>query len=223
MHKKYFYCLEADGAGGGGDAGGAANVGGADVGSSGNVGGDPNTSNAVPKTSIFDRPMDNQPAPEPAANNPQQPVDTTVPENYEFNLAEGLTISEQLKERFTKIAKDAKLTQAQANALMDMHGETMLELLHSGEKQQQEWEAECGKQGLLSKEKLGYAVEALNVFGGDEVKQVLIDTGAATHPAVMKMLQTIGELIHEDSNKEGATKPVQKEDIGSILFNNSKY
>lgn len=218
MKYKWFRVfLEADGAGGGGgDIGGAGDN---------NVGdglGDDNTGDVGAgnnKPSIFDKPIDNQ----PADNEQQKPKESVVPEEYEFKLGEGLSISDELKARFTKVAKEAKLTQAQADALMDMHSETMLELIKAGENQAAEWEAECGKQGLLSKEKLGYAVETLNVFGGDEAKRVLIETGAANHPAVMKMLQTIGELIHEDTNKEGANKTPEKEDLGAILFSNSKY
>ena len=214
MKKKFWQLfLEADGAGGGstGDGG----TGGAD-----NAGGNPPAGGEnTPKPSIFDKPVDD-PKPEPPADNP---ADNTVPEEYEFKLGEGLSISDALKARFSKVAKEASLSQEQVNALMDMHSETMLEVLQAGEKQAADWEAECKAQGLLSKEKLGYAVEALNVFGGDEAKQVLIETGAANHPAVMKMLQTIGELIHEDTNKEGDNKPQDKQDLGAILFANSKY
>ena len=217
-----YFQMEADGVGGG--EGGTDNAGNAAGGGANTdaAGADNNTAGAGEgsgqKLSIFDK-ADNQ------DNNtaPDNPQDMQVPENYEFKLSEGLTISDELKARFTKVAKEAKLTQAQANALMDMHSETMLELINAGEKQAAEWEAECSKQGLLTKERLGYAVEALNVFGGTEAKQVLIETGAANHPAVMKMLQAIGELIHEDTNKEGASKPPDQKDLGAILFSNSKY
>jgi len=209
--------MEADGVGGG--AGIDSNVG-ADNSGNDMAGADNNSQGAGDtKLSIFDKPLGD----EPAADNQPKPEETVVPEEYEFKLGEGLSISDELKARFTKIAKEAKLSQAQASALLDMHSETMLDLIKAGENQASEWEAECGKQGLLAKEKLGYAVEALNVFGGDEAKKALIETGAANHPAVMRMLQTIGELIHEDTNKEGATKPPSKEDLGAILFSNSKY
>lgn len=218
MKYKWFRVFfEADGAGGGGgDSAGAGNNP-ADNSLGDNSDGDMGAGNDKPN--IFDKHLDNQ----PAGEEQQKPEESVIPEEYEFKLGEGLSISDELKARFTKVAKEAKLTQAQANALLDMHSETMLELIKAGEDQAAEWEAECGKQGLLAKEKLGYAVEALNVFGGDEAKRVLIETGAVNHPAVMTMLQTIGELIHEDTNKEGASNPPVKEDLGAILFSNSKY
>ena len=209
MQKRYWFqrFLEADGAGGG-DVGGADNGGAPDNSNAGTEGGEA-------KPNIFDLPKDN--APENTDNNP------TVPEEYQFNLGEGLTISDDMRTRFTQVAKEAKLTQGQTDALMQMHSEMMLELINAGDKQAEEWAEECSKQGMLTPEKLGYANEALKVFGGDEVKNVLIQTGAANHPAIMRMLQTIGELIHEDSNKEGASKPPNNNDLSTILFPNSKY
>lgn len=208
--------LEADGVGGGGaaDGGNPADNGGGNPAASGNPAGDADGGGGE-KHNIFDS-VETHDDQEAAADN-------KVPEEYEFKLGEGLSISDAMKERFSKVAKEANMTQAQANALMDMHSETMLEVLQAGEKQAADWEAECKAQGMLTKEKLGYAVEALNVFGGDEAKKVLIETGAANHPAVMRMLQTIGELIHEDSNHEGENKTQTKDDIGAILFANSKY
>lgn len=206
--KKFFQLfMEPDGAGSG-DGGIIDNGGAPDTGGTGGA-----------KPNIFDNLVD------PPNDPPTPPPDNTpsVPEEYEFKLGEGLSISDALKERFTKVAKEASLSQEQVNALMDMHSETMMEVIQAGEKQASDWEAECKEQGLLTKEKLGYAVEALNVFGGDDAKRVLIETGAANHPAVMRMLQSIGELIHEDTNKEGDNKPQSKEDLGAILFANSKY
>lgn len=169
------------------------------------------------KLSIFDKPVDIEPAKQEPADKP------AVPEEYQFNLGEGLSISDELKARFTKVAKESNMTQQQADALMKMHSEAMLEVMQAGDKQAAEWESESVKQGLCTKEKLGYAVEAIKVFGGDEVRDILIQTGVANHPAVLGFLERIGELIHEDSNKEGQTKPADTKDLGAILFANSKY
>lgn len=150
---------------------------------------------------------------------PEAPV---VPEEYNFNLAEGLTISDELKGQFTKIAKGANLTQDQVDALMKMHCDTILDFTRQAENQANEWATECEKQGLLKDENITLAKEAIATFGGDEVMQVLVDTGAANHPAVMKMLQTIGGLIHEDKPVNGDNASKQKDDA-DILFANSKY
>lgn len=145
-----------------------------------------------------------------------------VPEEYTFNLAEGLTISDELKTKFTEVAKGASLKQDQVDALLKMHCDTILDFTRQAENQANEWASECDKQGLLKPERIALAKEAISVFGGEDVMNVLIDTGAANHPAVMKMLQTIGELIHEDKPVDGATDT--KKTVGAdILFPNSKY
>lgn len=146
-----------------------------------------------------------------------------VPENYEFNLGEGLTITDEQKAAFTAIAKEAKLTQAQADGLLKMHSEILSGYMHEAEEAVEKNIAECQKLGLTSKENLGYAKAAVDMFGGSDAMQVLVDTGAINHPAVCKLFVTIGQLISEDNPPDshvGGGKTVRPEDV---LFPNSKY
>ena len=152
-------------------------------------------------------------------NNPPAPV---VPESYEFNLGEGLTITDELKGKFTEIAKGAKLTQEQANALIDMHSSILLDYMHQTEAKVNGWVDECQKAGYLSEENLGYAKSAINYFGGSDAMNALVETGAINHPAVFKMVMTIGQLISEDAPPKGEP-PKGPKNSADILFPNSKY
>lgn len=146
-----------------------------------------------------------------------------VPENYEFNLGEGLTITDEQKAAFTAIAKEAKLTQAQADGLLKMHSEILSGYMHEAEEAVKKNIAECQKLGLTTKENLGYAKAAVDMFGGSDAMQVLVDTGAINHPAVCKLFVNIGQLISEDNPLDshvGGGKTVRPEDV---LFPNSKY
>lgn len=146
-----------------------------------------------------------------------------VPESYEFNLGEGLTITDEQKAAFTAIAKEAKLTQAQADGLLKMHSEILSSYMHEAEEAVEKNIAECQKLGLTTKENLGYAKAAVDMFGGSDAMQVLVDTGAINHPAVCKLFVTIGQLISEDNPPDshvGGGKTVRPEDV---LFPNSKY
>ena len=146
-----------------------------------------------------------------------------VPENYEFNLGEGLTITDEQKAAFTAIAKEAKLTQAQADGLLKMHSEILSGYMHEAEEAVEKNIAECQKLGLTTKENLGYAKAAVDMFGGSDAMQVLVDTGAINHPAVCKLFVNIGQLISEDNPLDshvGGGKTVRPEDV---LFPNSKY
>lgn len=214
MRKKWMFFLSPDG----GDAGGGEGGAGADGGAGGDGGA------AGGSKSVFDNPAggsadsgaDNSAGGDGGAG--------TVPESYEFNLGEGLTITDEQKTAFTAIAKDAKLTQAQADSLLKMHSEIINGYMHSAEDAIEKNIAECQKLGLTSQENLGFAKTAVDTFGGSEAMQVLIDTGAINHPAVCKLFVTIGQLISEDKPADthvgGGKGTPRAEDI---LFPNSKY
>lgn len=207
MRKKWLFFLAPDGGDAGGGEGGAGGDGGAAGGSK----------------SVFDNPDGSG-----DASGDGNPADAggagEVPENYEFNLGEGLTITDEQKTAFTAIAKDAKLSQAQADSLLKMHSEIINGYMHAAEDAVEKNIAECQKLGLTSQENLGFARTAVNTFGGSEAMQVLIDTGAINHPAVCKLFVTIGQLISEDKPADthvgGGKGTPRAEDI---LFPNSKY
>lgn len=215
MRKKWLFFLAPDGGDAGGGEGGA--------GGDGSTGGDGGTAGG--SKSIFDNPDGGSNPPGDGSGNPAgDGVSGEVPESYEFNLGEGLTITDEQKTAFTAIAKDAKLSQAQADSLLKMHSEIINGYMHEAEEAIEKNIAECQKQGLITKENLGFAKAAVDTFGGSEAMQVLIDTGAINHPAVCKLFVTIGQLISEDKPADthvgGGKGTPRAEDI---LFPNSKY
>lgn len=215
MRKKWLFFLAPDGGDAGGGEGGA--------GGDGGTGGDGGAAGGG--KSIFDNSDGGNP-PGDGSGNPAGDGGGAgeVPENYEFNLGEGLTITDEQKTAFTAIAKDAKLSQAQADSLLKMHSEIINGYMHAAEDAVEKNIAECEKLGLTSQENLGFARTAVNTFGGSEAMQVLIDTGAINHPAVCKLFVTIGQLISEDKPADthvgGGKGTPRAEDI---LFPNSKY
>lgn len=216
MRKKWLFFLAPDGGDAGGGEGGASGDGG--------TGGDGGAAGG--SKSIFDNPDGGSNPPGDGSGNPAGDGGGAgeVPENYEFNLGEGLTITDEQKTAFTAIAKDAKLSQAQADSLLKMHSEIINGYMHAAEDAVEKNIAECEKLGLTSQENLGFARTAVNTFGGSEAMQVLIDTGAINHPAVCKLFVTIGQLISEDKPADthvgGGKGTPRAEDI---LFPNSKY
>lgn len=215
MRKKWLFFLAPDGGDAGGGEGGA--------GGDGGTGGDGDVAGG--SKSIFDNPDGGNPLGDGGGNPAGDGGGAgTVPENYEFNLGEGLTITDEQKTAFTAIAKDAKLSQAQADSLLKMHSEIINGYMHAAEDAIEKNIAECQKLGLTSQENLGFARTAVDTFGGSEAMQVLIDTGAINHPAVCKLFVTIGQLISEDKPADthvgGGKGTPRAEDI---LFPNSKY
>lgn len=155
---------------------------------------------------------------------PAPAAEPTVPEQYTFNLGEGLTISDEQQARLTEIAKSANMTQETVDALLEMHSNIMLDTIRQAEDQKNGWVKECHEQGLADKVHLGYAKKCLDTFGGDKATQVLVDTGAINHPEVQRMLQRIGALISEDTGATGGGNPTPKPlSDAEIMFPNSKY
>lgn len=216
MRKKWLFFLAPDGGDAGGGEGGA--------GGDGSIGGDGGAAGG--SKSVFDNHDGSGNASGDGNGNPAGDGSGAgeVPESYEFNLGEGLTITDEQKTAFTAIAKDAKLSQAQADSLLKMHSEIINGYMHAAEDAIEKNIAECQKLGLTSQENLGFARTAVNTFGGSEAMQVLIDTGAINHPAVCKLFVTIGQLISEDKPADthvgGGKGTPRAEDI---LFPNSKY
>ena len=189
-------------------------------------------------------PMGGEPPANPPANPPADPTPggvqnimanldggaaggepaSAVPEQYAFNLGEGLTISDEQKTALTEIAQKANLTQESVDALLKMHSDIMLDTIRQAEDQKNAWAKQCIEQGIGDKVHLGYAKKCVDTFGGGGAMQALVDTGAINHPEVQRMLQRIGELITEDTGAVGggAAAPKQLTDA-ELIFPNSKY
>lgn len=152
----------------------------------------------------------------------QTPESDGVPENYEFNLGEGLTISDEMKTQLTEIAKGANISQKTMDALLKMHSDVMLDTMRKAEDQVNSWAQDCAKQGLCTKENLALAKLAVDTFGGSGAMDILVQTGAANHPAVQKMLQTIGSLLKEDNAPDGSDPAPKQQNVADIIFGNKK-
>jgi len=159
----------------------------------------------------------------PQETTPAEEAKPVVPEKYEFNLPEGLQLTPEIETQFTEIAKATGMTQEQANGLIKLHSDLMLDVMQRATQQKNAWENECKKAGLTSPEKLQLAKNIVNTFDSTgEVMQVLVESGAAYHPAVMRMLQEMGSLLQEDSAPDSKPAP-QAKSAADLLFGNSKY
>ena len=150
-----------------------------------------------------------------------QKEEPVIPDVYEFNLPEGLTVSDEQKEAFTAVAKEARMTQEQANSLLKMHADIVMEQQRQAEEIKNQWMNECAKKGLNTPENLAAAKIAVDTFGGDDAMNALIESGAAYHPAVQAFLQRIGHLLKEDNAPDG--KAAAQTTAADLLFANSKY
>jgi len=148
----------------------------------------------------------------------------------EFAGAEGVTLDQDALGEFKALAGDAKLTQEQAQKVVDI-----------GVKLQQKWAAqqtqtmeaartqwaeasntdkEFGGEKLA--ENLAVAKVALDKFGSPELKQLLNDSGLGNHPEVIRFFYRAGRAISDDRVIGGGNGPGPAIDPANVLFPSMK-
>ena len=129
-----------------------------------------------------------------------------VPDEYTFDLPEGMEIDQALADKFTPIAKELGLNDEQANKIAALQGEWLQE---AATKQKDAWEntiKEWGESlktdtdigGANYNDNIEIAKTAIAQFGGEELADALRDTGMGNHPAIVKFALKVGKAIQED-------------------------
>ena len=172
-----------------------------------------------------DTPKDADPAPD---GNPTETHEVTA--YQDFNVPEGQALMPEVLEKFKAAALDAKLTQEQAQHLVDMGAEMSAQIT------QQAWDAhnariaEWGEQAKADKEfggdklneNLALASKAMTAFATPELKQVLDQTGLGNHPELIRAFVRIGKQISEDRLVPGGSMPTgDSRSIAERLYPNS--
>lgn len=157
------------------------------------------------------------PAPAPTGTAPEpKPAEPKVepkkegtegePKAVELKLPENSLLEAGDVVRIASEAKEQKLTQEQAQALLERESK----IVSSYEQRQQDvvkkthetWvtEAKSDKEigGIKFPENLALAQRVLNRFGTDALKQALTDTGLGNHPEVVRVFARIGMNMSED-------------------------
>jgi len=157
-----------------------------------------------------------------------------APEAYDdFTLPEGIEINDDDLAEFHEIAKELNLDQNQAQKLVDLQSkraESMAENFNSQlqdafNKQQDDWLQELKDDKDFGGDNLdknvGLAVKVINKFGTPELKATLDSSGMGNNPEVIKMLNSIGKAISEDSLEDDHDNNSGSEvDIADKLYPN---
>jgi len=172
------------------------------------------------------------PSDKPASDGkPAEPKTDDKPAEYgEFKTTEGVTLDQDALGEFKALAGDAKLSQEQAQKVVDI-----------GVKLQQKWAADQAKAmegareqwaqasntdkefgGEKLAENLSVAKTALDKFGSPELKQLLNDSGLGNHPEVIRFFYRAGKAISNDRIVSGGNGPGAAIDPASVLFPSMK-
>ena len=173
------------------------------------------------KLKIFLHHFPNNPFNFPTA--PTEPAKEDAPlvdDNYEIKIADGLELQDSVKQEFINIAKECKLTAAQADKLVEMHSNLMLNQIEAISARNKQWADAVTAQGLNTPTVMANAKRTIDMFGGGAATEALIQTGAIYHPAVIGMLQKIGGLLVEDNAPEGNSGRSYSD--AEMFFSNTK-
>lgn len=141
---------------------------------------------------------------------PAEPAKPVVPEKYEFKAPEGQKLDPLLADGYTSLFKELGLSQEQAQKLIDKNFELGPKLAEAANKQVADEiakeTADWAKTARADREYGGanfdknmvIANQALAAFATPELRQVLVESGYANHPELVRLFWKIGQKLGED-------------------------
>jgi len=155
-----------------------------------------------------------------------------APEKYEFQAPEGVSFDTELLGEFEGIAKELKLSQADAQKVTNIGAK----LAQKFEAQQAlavtklatEWveaatnDKEYGGEKL--QENLAVARKAMTAFGSPDLQDLMEKTGLGNNPEVIRFMFRAGKAISEDRLVVGGASNTSsnQKTTSDILYNNTQ-
>jgi predicted XRE-type DNA-binding protein len=133
-----------------------------------------------------------------------------------FKLPEGMAVDTALLEKATPVFEQMKLSQEQAQQLVDLYADAVAgqaTALHEQQlAQRQAWINSVQKDKQLSDPfAMAGALKLVKEFGDKEFTALLDETGVGSHPAVVRFMQKVAAQFSEDKLVHGRTTPAPKE------------
>jgi hypothetical protein len=175
---------------------------------------------------------------EPPATDGQKPDDKpdtkvdetkpseTPPEKYELKLPDQSPVDPKRLDDIAAEAKAGKMTQEQAQALVDREHKVMTELISSHQSRVDGWmkdsvaDKEIG--GPEINRNIELAKRLVDTFGSPLLKKQLEDSGMGQHPELLRLFVRMGKAYGEDRLVTGANGvPVKAKSPADLLFGES--
>ena len=187
---------------------------------------------AAPSTLLTDAPA--APAAAAPAAQPTQATDGQAPasadaqaagtdkpiEYADFAAPDGVTLNTDAVTELKAFAAEKKLTQEDAQKLVDLGAKTMQQqqaaLVSQIEQAQAQWsdasrtDKEFGGDKLA--ENVAVAKQALDTFGSPELSKMLKESGLGNHPEIIRAFFRVGKAISEDKLERGNPPPANATD-----------
>lgn len=164
--------------------------------------------------------------PAPEADAGKAPAETSsVPEKYEFKMPEGASPDIKLMEGFEPLAKELKLSNEQAQKLVDLYAKHTTDLVQTQEKalaeERKGWRESFQKLPNTG-EILSNAKRALDSLANADAKQLLTNSWLGDHPAIIDLLSKAGKLLAEHPMHTGGEPSVTRKSNAEVFYPSSQ-
>jgi len=126
-----------------------------------------------------------------------------VPEKYEFTMPDGVELDGKAADEFSAIAKELKLSQADAQRIADVATKMQQKQAETHVATVKGWAEQCKTDkdfgGDNLEENMSVARKAIDTFGSPELKALLNSSGMGNHPEVVRFAFKAGKAISEDT------------------------
>ncbi len=144
----------------------------------------------------------------------------------DFVMPEGMVVNESLLNEAVPLFKELKLSQEQAQKLVDFQAKQQAQQLDTFNQQKETWatQAKTDKEygGDKFDENVALARSAVSKFGTPELRQMLDDYGVGNHPEVIRFMVRVGQLTREDVPGSKTATPAKSADHVSLLYPNDR-
>ena len=161
---------------------------------------------------------------QPAA--PKEEANTLAPrppQDLNLSLPEGIAWAQDALEKFTALAQEIALTPEQAQRLVDLEASYVRTERERADKAREEELRSWTEQtralfGQNYEAEIARAVAAADAFGGEELRDLLAQTGLGNHPVIVRTFNEIGKRISEDTAAAGQAAPVRDKTFTEALY-----
>lgn len=146
----------------------------------------------------------------------------------DFELPEGVTIQDTLKDEFVAVAKENKLTQESAQKFISLaakHSQMILEQQQRlKDETAEKWVSEIKSDKVFGGEKFSETVErairARDKFGSPAFVSFLKESGAGNHPELIKLLARVDKAMGEGRTVDGSATTSQDFSLAQMMYPN---
>lgn len=155
-------------------------------------------------------------------NNEAAPLDDSA---FTFELPEGFELADNVKADVIALAKEHKISPEAAQKFVQKHAELKQAELDQAKATINEWKEETLADpdvgGQYIQQTMKNVNKALSVPHGNEVAEILKQTGLQNHPAFVKFLNHYGKLVSNDSNRgtNPTTAPSDQQKLDALYGN----